>query len=598
MADNILSAKVDVTAPGAVQALSSVGKSVEILQSQLQRLQKILSQEGLSFTQVQRVSDLLRKTQGDLNKLNAANATTSLGKLGVASNQSTLALTNLGRVVQDAPFGFLGIANNLNPLLESFQRLKATTGTTGGALNELGKSLTGAGGLGFALSLVSSALIVFGDKLFGSKAASEASEQALRKYTDALDESKRSVESLSSSLQFFNQLGSINVKIFNQGDLEDLRQQSVAQRQATEDLKSELEKRKAIVKSIESDEVLNKKDRIDALRSANAEVFEINKQITDSERKQSIIYRQIQLQKNKDEKDAQDKSLENWNKYLKSLQDDRDFLDGLFKNEFNSIKSFYDSLNAKIRIQNDQKARIKISADIELETLSTNFDKQKQISSQLQERINTLIKNNPILIRANAKVELTPDEKALQAALDNINNILADTLRQSLVSFGEGLGEALAGGDIQKAFQSFAGLVGGAVKAIGEQLIALGTAALAAKVALKSLFKNPALQIAAGIALVAVGSAMQSLLSGGIKGFAGGGQLPGAGVPVLVGERGPEIFIPDTGGRIIPNHKIATGGVNGGSGSINVVVNGYLTGRGNDLIAVISSAQRSNNRLT
>lgn len=104
-------------------------------------------------------------------------ATNALQKLPSASNQATLAMTNLGRVVQDAPFGFLGIANNLNPLLESFQRLKQSTGTTGGALKALGGSLLGAGGLGFAISVVSSLLIVFGDRIFGAgKKAKEAKE--------------------------------------------------------------------------------------------------------------------------------------------------------------------------------------------------------------------------------------------------------------------------------------------------------------------------------------------------------------------------------------------------------------------------------------
>ena len=42
-------------------------------------------------------------------------------KIGPVSNQATNALTNLSRVAQDAPYGFIGIANNLNPLLESFQ---------------------------------------------------------------------------------------------------------------------------------------------------------------------------------------------------------------------------------------------------------------------------------------------------------------------------------------------------------------------------------------------------------------------------------------------------------------------------------------------
>lgn len=104
-------------------------------------------------------------------------ATNALQKLPNTANNASLAMTNLGRVVQDAPFGFLGIANNLNPLLESFQRLKATSGSTGGALKALGGSLLGAGGLGFAISVVSSLLIVFGDRIFGAgKKAKEAKE--------------------------------------------------------------------------------------------------------------------------------------------------------------------------------------------------------------------------------------------------------------------------------------------------------------------------------------------------------------------------------------------------------------------------------------
>lgn len=54
-------------------------------------------------------------------------------------------------------------------------------------------------------------------------------------------------------------------------------------------------------------------------------------------------------------------------------------------------------------------------------------------------------------------------------------------------------------------------------------------------------------------------------LSGGLVkmlGFASGGRPP-VGVPSVVGERGPEIFVPDSAGRIIPNHAI--GGSSGSS---------------------------------
>jgi len=74
MADNILSAKIVVTAPGAKEAFNGVATSVK-------------------------------------------KADDALKRVSPGANQATQSLTNLGRIVQDAPFGFIGISNNLNPLL-------------------------------------------------------------------------------------------------------------------------------------------------------------------------------------------------------------------------------------------------------------------------------------------------------------------------------------------------------------------------------------------------------------------------------------------------------------------------------------------------
>ena len=51
-----------------------------------------------------------------------------------------------------------------------------------------------------------------------------------------------------------------------------------------------------------------------------------------------------------------------------------------------------------------------------------------------------------------------------------------------------------------------------------------------------------------------------------IKFMAGGGTVQGK-KPVIVGERGPEMFIPNTGGRIVPNGAIG-GSLRGGSPTI------------------------------
>jgi hypothetical protein len=46
--------------------------------------------------------------------------------------------------------------------------------------------------------------------------------------------------------------------------------------------------------------------------------------------------------------------------------------------------------------------------------------------------------------------------------------------------------------------------------------------------------------------------------AGGLTlGFANGGDPP-VGVPSIVGEKGPELFVPKTAGTIIPNHKLGS----------------------------------------
>ena len=77
------------------------------------------------------------------------------------------------------------------------------------------------------------------------------------------------------------------------------------------------------------------------------------------------------------------------------------------------------------------------------------------------------------------------------------------------------------------------------------------------------------------------GAASSSIFSAGtgtafggmsIAGFAAGGTPP-VGKPSLVGEKGPELFVPSSSGIIVPNHKLGGGGDN-----INVVVNVDATG--------------------
>lgn len=109
----------------------------------------------------------------------AGNVGDSLRKITPGANQAAFALTNVGRVAQDLPFGFLGIQNNLNPLLESFQRLRAETGSSKAAFAALGSSLIGPAGIGIALSVVSAAILIYQNGINGfNKKTKEAKDKA------------------------------------------------------------------------------------------------------------------------------------------------------------------------------------------------------------------------------------------------------------------------------------------------------------------------------------------------------------------------------------------------------------------------------------
>ena len=129
-------------------------------------------------------------------------ATAKMAEMAKNTNQAANALQNVGRVAGDLPFGFMGIQNNLNPLLESFQRLKAESGSSKEAIKALGASLIGAGGLGLALSLVSSAILIYQNGIMGFNKKTQEAKDAVNEFSDSgVLKAVQSVRSLEREIQ-------------------------------------------------------------------------------------------------------------------------------------------------------------------------------------------------------------------------------------------------------------------------------------------------------------------------------------------------------------------------------------------------------------
>jgi hypothetical protein len=514
----------------------------------------------------------------------------SFKKLTPASNQATSAMINLGRVVQDAPFGFLGIANNLNPLLESFQRLKESTGSTGSALKALGGSLLGAGGLGFAISIVSSALILFGDKIFGAGKRIKDAEVEAAKFAIALQNIKKGIDAFQNFNQFNNALDKLKLKLqFGSGA-------KAEQLGLGLDVKSDEEtierNGKRIDELIEKISVLRQKitvfnfetgkvgsssakklldnflpaeipeDQIDKLSKSEQKVlreikkFGVEKKALEDQRAEASKSSQqkeleIQVIGNEEAKRLRDKALaearaaaERWRRLIDSMQERvgkgillREGLN-LFSpsvlkvdvSDLTKINAQLESVQTKIQNLQDVQSITGINAEEELKKYKEIEEQLKKIAIAFPQQSTV---NDP---KPKKKKELTDEEEGWLSQARAISEHLTPALQDMASAIGRG----------ENAFKAFGKAVQQILASVIQQLIQ--TAILAGILSL----------ISGGASGGGVGffKAFGSILGGG-SGFGGSSFIGGGGMQIQ----------------------------------------GTLIGRGNDLIGVISNQGRSNLRV-
>jgi len=104
-----------------------------------------------------------------------------LNQSGKSMGDASQSLINFSRIAQDAPYGIMGVANNLNPMVESFQRLAATEGGTKKALQAMVAGLAGPAGVGVAIGVVSSLAVTFSKEIIAFFKGPTAELEAFRK---------------------------------------------------------------------------------------------------------------------------------------------------------------------------------------------------------------------------------------------------------------------------------------------------------------------------------------------------------------------------------------------------------------------------------
>lgn len=135
-----------------------------IISTDVDKSLKALLNLSNAFEELTAVTKILTSQFGDLSsalpKFEAATRRSTKGTDAMAKSASSASssLTAFSRIVQDAPFGFIAVGNNITQFIEQFANLKQQTGSTGSALKALVGQIAGAGGMTLAFSVLTSVL--------------------------------------------------------------------------------------------------------------------------------------------------------------------------------------------------------------------------------------------------------------------------------------------------------------------------------------------------------------------------------------------------------------------------------------------------------
>jgi hypothetical protein len=520
---------------------------------------------------LQEVSDRLRITAKSGEAFSESltrssnRASESLKKIKPGSDQATNSLINLSRVAQDAPYGFIGIANNLNPLLESFQRLKASTGSTGSALTALKGALLGPAGLGLALGVVSSLVVSFGDKLFGAKASmnsyqkvvSEAKDEFVKMFASLsqaqnnIDLVKRGLVSQQSALEQYN--GTIGKVAGSADTWAEAEQKIINQGDAVVEVT--LKKAAANIAYAKAGEAAFKLQELQYTQ----------KQFEANEGSLPAVARAAFRQKIKESLASATREISKFKEMANNLLAEAGTITKnnglLFAPELKTKASKVTVKPDKFEIDRPAIGSVQIELPSVLVKLKVDRSVTQKgiddISKELNRTLPTIdIPATPRLPKNTGAEKLTEQLLELKEIAEKVGESIADV-------FGNAFEAMLKGGDV--------------VKSIGEGL--------------RGLIIDIGKAIIKMVVLKTISSIVPGL--GALIPFRASGGAVSGGSPYVVGERGPELFIPASTGRIEPNGRGSFG-----QGGIMINLSGQFVQRGSDLIATISQVQQSQRRLS
>jgi hypothetical protein len=516
-------------------------------------------------------------------------------------------LTQFSRIAQDAPFGIIGIGNNITATAESFSYLKQQTGSTGGALKALGSSIMGTGGILLGVSLLTTGLTLLAqsgltvgdviDKITGnfdefSAALNKANEEAVKNSSaeisnmNSLVATAKNVNlSMNDRLiavqelqkQYPGYFGNLtkeqilngNVATAVQGVTDALIAKAKAQAYTGELVKLSQEEFKLEEKKLQLLAERAKLEQSSAAKNAAAlaatgknQDFVINAAIRNTK---AIKDLDVQLSENAIELEKNAQAQAKWTSRIN------------------------ENVAASIRLKQEVEKPVKTFNTQQVTGIGNNiipaplFDvKGIETFNGQVDAFGNKIKELPGIIKSSLVQipnEINAGTILMMEALLEFNNaaneLITNSIANTFSQLGSAIGIALAtGGNVLKSVgATLLSSLGSILTNMGQMAIEIGIGLIAIKAALKSL--NPYVAIAAGVALIALGSFFSS---------------KSASIGSSVGSSGSAS---NSSGAGANNQSFSSSGFSGGGGGGTVV----FEIAGQKLIGVLNNTLNSNKRL-
>lgn len=522
-------------------------KEVEFDIKELSKVKLDRLKLGLDTTEI---NAQIKDAKNNLNQLKTTVKDTGAtigGQFKQQTANGSNALLQFSRIAQDAPFGIIGIGNNLTATAEAFSALKNQTGSTGGALKALGASLAGSGGILLGVSLLTTGFTLLSqrglsvndvfNKLTGNfdefaSSLSKANQEAVKNSAseisglNALVSASQNVSlSIKDRLIAVNELqktypgyfGNLTKEQILNGDVktavEGVTQALIAKAKAQAFTKELIKLSEEQFKLEEENlKLLQQKQQAEAKQAqAVKNVIKVNKSRGDAE-----AFTAVQTIANTEEINR--KLADNEAQLKKNAEAQAKWTSRINENVAASIR-LNQTASGQTKTFNTPQVSAIGQAIIPAPTFDTlgiaTFNGQvDQFGNKIKELPNT-IKASMGLAREAMGVEMAAFNAMWVDFGLKFSEILETGIEASLISFGETLGNALINGVsvLEAIGASLLDSIGNTIKAVGIELVKMGVLAQAYAAVvqwMKKAFANPYALAAAGVALVAIGAAISA----------------------------------------------------------------------------------------